>query len=62
MTGVLSYPNGIAEFDARLTESEEAELQRLLTGVSGRVHALLLKDNARRRRSRRSREVIRFPS
>jgi len=52
MTGVLSYPNGIAEFDARLTESEEKELLRLFTGVADRVHAMFLDDNDRRRRSR----------
>jgi len=52
MTGILSYPNGIAEFDARLTESEEKELVRLFTGVADRVHAMLLDDNDRRRRSR----------
>jgi hypothetical protein len=55
MTGVLSYANGVAEFDARLTESEETELLRLFTGVADRVHAMLLDDNDRRRHSRRSR-------
>ena len=52
MTGILSYPNGIAEFDARLTETEEMELLRLFNGVADRVHAMLLDDNDRRGRSR----------
>jgi len=58
MTGILSYPNGLAEFDARLTESEEKELRRLLTGVADRVHDMLL-DNEKRRQSYRSRSAIR---
>ncbi len=62
MTGILSYPNGVAEFDALLTEDEEKELLRLFAGVADRVHAMLLDDIDRRRRSRRSREVIQFPS
>jgi len=57
MTGILSYPNGLAAFDARLTESEEKELRRLLTGVADRVYHMLL-DNEERRQSHPSRSVI----
>lgn len=52
MTGVLSYSNGCAEFDARLTEQEEKELLRLFGAVADRVHSLLLDNEDRRRRSR----------
>lgn len=50
MTGILSYPNGVAEFDALLTEDEEKELLRFFSGVADRVHGMLLDDNDRRRR------------
>ena len=59
MTGVLSYPNGCAEFDARLTEQEEDELRRLFAGVADRVHAMLLDNEDRRRRSRTTQTVNR---
>lgn len=57
MTGILSYPNGCAEFDARLTEQEEDELRRLFAGVADRVHAMLLDNQDRRRRSR-TRQIV----
>lgn len=52
MTGILSYPNGVADFDARLTEEEEKELLCLFARVADRVHALLLDNNERRRHLR----------
>lgn len=49
VTGVLSYPNGVAEFDALMTEDEQEQLSRLFAGVADRVHDLLLDSNRRRR-------------
>lgn len=61
MTGVLSYRNGSAEFDARLTESEEEVLRSLIATVADRVHGMILDNNERRRRSRRQRQAPAAP-
>ena len=54
VTGVLSYANGIAEFDALSTDDEDEALQRIFHRVADRVHAMLLDDDGRRRKNSRT--------